>query len=245
MLKIPFLKPPHYLSKLLKCHSQLVWSNAVDPVRRCQSFWKASFQSHPGYAVYQQHDLNGLGYVIPVLLHGDEGTGSKKQPVSIVSWMTPWGQPGQAAGRVDKPEHFLKRVACALKGSKVSKCCRIPHEAWPKPNDDRMHLEEADFKSLQEQFPAVSGSSYLSHHLVCVLPTYLAKKSLRACKLIPRPTSQRFWVPREMPNGMHPQADCSDAIADWLTPVINLCVLNVWVVTQCSHLKIQATMQHG
>ena len=194
VLKIPFLKPSNYLSKLLKCHSQLVWSNAVDPVRRCQSFWKAYFQSHPGHAVYQQHDLNGLGYVIPVLLHGDEGTGSKKQPVSIVSWMTPWGQPGQAAGRVDKPEHFLKCVACASKGSKVSKCCRIPHEAWPKPNDDRMQLEEADFKSLQEQFPAVSGSSYLSHHLVCVLPTHLVKKGPQVLDAVLEETARDLQV---------------------------------------------------
>ena len=175
-LRIAYLKPSDYLAKLLGYCAEAVWGREQRPQQRCQSFWKAYYAHHPGHEVYAKFGLSDLGNVVPILLHGDEGTGSKKQPVAIVNWQTPWGPPGKKASRVAKESDFNKCSLCASKKSAVSSCCKVP-EAWAdRKLDAGMSLVQEDFDELLTQFPSTTGHSAFSRHLVFVLPTHLLKK---------------------------------------------------------------------
>ena len=108
-----------------------------------------------------------------MLLHGDEGTGSKKQPVSIVNWQTVWGKSTATTAHMQAQE-FGCCASCRCT-SKIGNICAVPPH-WPKASDANMALTSADLGELQTQFAATAGHSFLSRHLACVLPPHLAKK---------------------------------------------------------------------
>ena len=172
-LVIPFLKPSDFLKKLLESHADVIWAGG-DPQQRCLSFWKAYHASHPGHQVFQQFSLDQLAYVVPLLLHGDEGSGSKKQPIAIVSWQTPWGSATEKSVRVTNEDNFLCCSLCASK-CRISKCCVVPDSARVETKEE-MDLGDLDYKELQSQFPTTAGNSYLTRHLMFVLPTHHLKK---------------------------------------------------------------------
>ena len=173
-LRIPYLKPSDYLKKLLHCYPEVVWGDGVnDTSQRCTSFWKAYYWSHPTHTAFSTFSYNGLGHLLPIQLHGDEGTGSKKQPVSIMNWQTVWGH------STKKTEHLQAATfgAChsCSEPSRISRCCSVP-PTCPKGTCANMQLTNEDYLELQGQLPASAGHSFLQRHLVFVLPTNLVKK---------------------------------------------------------------------
>ena len=174
-VRIPYLKPSDYLKKLLECYPQCIWAGTDKPEQRCLAFWKAFYQCHPTHEVFQKFTDDQLRTLIPMILHGDEGTGSKKQPVSIVNWQTPWGHPTEKSQHLQQQECFSDCSACKRHHAKVSKCCNVP-TSWPRVDDGKLVLDEQDMMELLSQFPTTSTHSYLSRHLVFVLPTHLVKK---------------------------------------------------------------------
>ena len=172
-VRVPYLKVSDYLRKLIETYPDTVFANSQHPGQRCQSFWKAYYWTHPSHDVYKKFNVNDLTSVIPIALHGDEGTGSKKQPVSIVNWQTLWGNPTL------KTEHLQEQVfggctSCNA-SSKITKICKVP-EHWPVAGNGDMRLSFTDLVELQHQYPTTSGHSFLSRHLVCCLPTHVVKK---------------------------------------------------------------------
>ena len=173
-LRVPYLKPSDYLRKLLKFHPDVIWGAGVGNKRqRCTSFWKAYYQSHPTHKAFTSFSANDLSQLLPIQVHGDEGTGSKKQPVSIFNWQTVWGRETQKTEHV-KAEKFGACASCPA-GSCISTCCTVPRTC-PKGTASTMGLDDADLLELQQQLPTSSGHSFLQRHLIFVLPTYLVKK---------------------------------------------------------------------
>ena len=171
--RVPYLKVSDFLRKLIDCYPGCVFADSQQPGQRCQSFWKGYYWSHPSHEVFKKFGINDLSSVIPLALHGDEGTGSKKQPISIVNWQTIWGK------ATTKTEHLGNQVfgsctSCPA-SSKTRKICRVP-EHWPAASDENMGLTFTDLVELQNQYPTTSRHSYLSRHLICCLPTHLVKK---------------------------------------------------------------------
>ncbi|CAE7762055.1 unnamed protein product, partial [Symbiodinium necroappetens] len=175
ILKIPYLKPSDYLKKLLECYPGCIWSDTNNPEQRCLSFWKAYYQTHPSHAVFKKFSMDQLSHVIPLLVHGDEGTGSKKSPVSIVNWQSVWGHETDKTKHLKSQSCFSDCSACNKYSSKIEKCCKVP-DSWPKARDQSFKLTDEDFRELLSQYPTTSSHSFLTRHLVFVLPTYLVKK---------------------------------------------------------------------
>ena len=174
LLRIPYLKPSDYLKKLLDWYPDVVWGDGVkDSSQRCTSFWKAYYWSHPTHKAFSTFSYNGLGQLLPIQLHGDEGTGSKKQPVSIMNWQTVWGR------STKKTEHLQGAIFGACQAcsepSSIERCCTVP-QTCPKGTCASMQLTSEDYKELQGQLPTSAGHSFLQRHLVFVLPTNLLKK---------------------------------------------------------------------
>ena len=171
---VPFLKPSDFLVRLVQeDHSNLLWAGGKCE-DRCRAFWRAYFHFQPTHEVYKHVSSDELETVVPVMLHGDEGSGSKKQPISIVSWQTPWGHPHPARKRA-KRKHLNQCSQCGA--SSWSPCCSMPTS--PMPSDDmrqKLKLEIEDINELETQWPSVSGHSYLSRHLIFALPTYMVNK---------------------------------------------------------------------
>ena len=174
-LKIPYLKPSTYLKKLLECYPECIWADTNNPEERCLAFWKAYYQTHSSHDVFKKFDMEQLSRVIPILVHGDEGTGSKKSPVSIVNWQTVWGYETEKTKHLNSEGCFSDCSACQQYSSKITKCCKVP-DSWPKACNRSFKLTEQDFRELLSQYPTTSNHSFLSRHLVFVLPTYLVKK---------------------------------------------------------------------
>ena len=166
-LKVAYIKPSDFLSYLLENHPELVWADGV-PELRCEAFWRAYFQSHPSHEVFRQFAPEQLKYIIPLIVHGDEGTGNKKQPVSIVSWQTPWGTPTQAR-KFAKRKHISKCGQCSSRLWKP--CCSHPTSAEPSAElSELLQLRPEDIAELERQWPTAAGHSYFSRHLLLVLP---------------------------------------------------------------------------
>ena len=174
-LKIPYLKPSIYLKKLLACYPESIWCGANNPEQRCLAFWKAYYQSHPSHDVFKKFSVDQLSRVIPLLLHGDEGTGSKKSPVSIVNWQTVWGHETEKTKHLGSQCSFSDCSACQKYSSKLARCCKVP-DSWPQARDQSFKLTDQDFHELLSQYPTTSAHSFLTRHLVFVLPTHLVKK---------------------------------------------------------------------
>ena len=172
-LRVPYIKVSDYLKKLLLSYPDCVWAGASNPQQRCKAFWKSYYAAHPTHEAYAHFSENGLGCLIPLAIHGDEGTGSKKQPVSIVNWQSIWG-PATARTKHLKTEVFGQCSSCPAT-SRIGNICQVPQH-WPKVCNQEMDLDSTDLLELQSQFPATSGHSFLTRHLVCCLPTYLVKK---------------------------------------------------------------------
>ena len=119
--------------------------------------------------------MDQLSHVIPLLVHGDEGTGSKKSPVSIVNWQSVWGHETDKTKHLKSQSCFSDCSACNKYSSKIEKCCKVP-DSWPKARDKSFKLTDEDFRELLSQYPTTSSHSFLTRHLVFVLPTYLVKK---------------------------------------------------------------------
>ena len=172
--KVPYLKPSDYLSCLLKEHDHLVWAGG-DPEARCEAFWRAYFQFQPSHQVFQQFSKDQLKRVLPLMVHGDEGTGSKKQPVSIVSFQTPWGTPTNER-KFAKRKHLDNCSQCAARPWKP--CCSAPPSSASASAEqaEDMRLRQQDLEELEKQWPTVSGNSYSSRHLCFILPTYMVNK---------------------------------------------------------------------
>lgn len=172
--KVPYLKPSEYLSCLLKEHDDLLWAGG-DPEARCEAFWRAYFQFQPSHQAFQQFSKDQLKHVLPLMIHGDEGTGSKKQPVSIVSFQTPWGTPTDAR-KFAKRKHLYSCSQCAAGPWKP--CCSAPPSSANASAEqaEDMRLRPQDLEELEKQWPTVSGNSYASRHLCFILPTYMVNK---------------------------------------------------------------------
>ena len=187
-LRVPFIKPSDYLKKMLTSYPDAIWGDGVQDVRqRCKSFWKGYYWSHPTHTAFSSFSDNGLGQLIPIQLHGDEGTGSKKQPVSICSWQSVWGKETEGTKHV-KAQKFGACSSCR-EGSCISKCCAVP-EKCPKGKASTMRLDAEDLLELQKQLPTSSGHSFLQRHLMCVLPTYLVKKGPEVLEAVLSATAQ-------------------------------------------------------
>ena len=173
-LRIPYLKPSDYLRRLLLSYPSVVWGAGVtDPKQRCRTFWKAYYASHPTHVAFTEFDANNLQSLLPIQLHGDEGTGSKKQPVSILNWQTVWG----VEGKCNRELSSKTFGACPMcpSASRLGSCCEMP-STWAQPSDESMQLDELDRLELQGQVPTTAGHSFLQRHLVAVLPTHLCTK---------------------------------------------------------------------
>ncbi|OLP74798.1 hypothetical protein AK812_SmicGene45560 [Symbiodinium microadriaticum] len=172
-LSVPFLKPSDFLSYLLQHDPDIVWVGGV-PQTRCLAFWRAYYQYHPTHMVFQKFSAQELEHVIPIMLHGDEGSGSKKQPVSIVNFQTVWGTPNERRKFLKcKHLHGCRKcipkawVPCCKPATLENPCREIPSS---------MRLTPEDIEELEDSWPTTSDHSYLSRHLCCILPTYMATK---------------------------------------------------------------------
>ena len=173
-LSVPYLKPSKFLGYLLQHHPDLLFPDGM-PGLHCESFWRAYYQSHPNHAVFKQFSSNDLATVIPVIVHGDEGSGSKKQPVAIVSWQSVFGK------RSDRRK-FMKRNglnACSHCAPQPwSPCCQMPSASASTSAEPNMQLQirEEDEAIIEHMWPTTGQHSYLSRHLCFVLPSSLASK---------------------------------------------------------------------
>ena len=187
-LRIPYIKPSDYLKKLLECYPEVVWGDGFgDEQQRCKSFWKAYYWSHPTHTAFSTFSENELVHLLPIQVHGDEGTGSKKQPVSIFNWQTVWGQQTEKTKHI-KAQKFGECKSCR-DGSGISKCCSVPRKC-PRGSASTMELSPEDLLELQTQLPTSSGHSFLQRHLVFVLPTYLVKKGPEVLEAVLLATAQ-------------------------------------------------------
>ena len=185
-IRIPYLKPSNYLRRLLLSYPSVVWgAGSIDPKQRCRTFWKAYYAGHPSHVAFTEFDFNNLQRLLPIQLHGDEGTGSKKQPVSILNWQTVWGLEGKC-NRELSSQTFGSCPTCPC-ASRIGACCDMP-SAWVQPSDTSMQLDAADCLELQRQVPTTAGHSFLQRHLIAVIPTHLVSKGpevldavLKAC----------------------------------------------------------------
>ena len=84
-LKVPVLLPSAWVKCLLESYPSALFGGCkLDQAPlKCSSFWKGLYQSQSTHAVFERFKPEELQYVLPLLLHGDEGTGSKKQPIAI------------------------------------------------------------------------------------------------------------------------------------------------------------------
>ena len=175
LLKVPFLKVSAYLQKFVSSCKNLAFASD-NPQRRCLSFWKGYFQSHPSHQVFAR-PVEQLAKTIPLCMRGDEGTGSKKQPVSIVSWQTVWGLQTPKMTQFSQRDSFQSCPTCPPSPCRAGDT--VVPEAWPGKFSTvpaGLSLTEDDYTDLKQQFPTTAGHSFLTRHLTLVLPTYLVSK---------------------------------------------------------------------
>ena len=108
--------------------------------------------------------------VLPKTLHGDEGTGSKKQPIAIGCFETVFGLEDPAATQNQRTKFDECCNCCCLNHEARGHCCKRPN-FWPSPLLDAWKLEENDLEELMSQWPTTKGNSLLSRYLTYVLPT--------------------------------------------------------------------------
>ncbi|CAE7288842.1 unnamed protein product [Symbiodinium sp. KB8] len=88
--------------------------------------------------------------------------------------LTTYEANGVVDGFSKKDEEEILQVINEVK-KKITKCCKVP-DSWPKACDRSFKLTEQEFRELLSQYPTTSSHSFLSRHLVFVLPTHLVKK---------------------------------------------------------------------
>lgn len=87
---LPYLKPSDMFTYLLE-HFPWLCLGGLNPGNEAQkllrTFWKLYKVEHPSHQLFQDTSLNesDLGFVIPLIMHGDGGRTLKKQPLECIS----------------------------------------------------------------------------------------------------------------------------------------------------------------
>ncbi|CAE7223047.1 unnamed protein product [Symbiodinium sp. CCMP2592] len=175
-LKVPILKPSSWIQCLLEKYPSALFGGCsleMGP-SKCLTFWKGLYQSQRTLEVYRNFKPQELQHVLPILLYGDEGTGSKKQPIAIGSFETVFGLEDQETRRKTKRARFSDCIHSCGDSVGLGHCCELPAH-WPRhqelPADFR--LSEDDLSELKNQMHATTGHSYLSRYLNYMIPTAL------------------------------------------------------------------------
>ena len=174
ILQVPVLKPSAYIKCLLSRWPTLLFggSGLKDAKKKCAVFWRGLYESQPSLEVFSQFKPEQLETLIPLCLHGDEGTGSKKQPISIQCFETVFGKQELESDQKSKRARFQDcNQSCGPEHRARGSCCKVPSH-WTKVcANPGFQLQEADFEELSLQWHATRGHSFLARYLTFVIPT--------------------------------------------------------------------------
>ena len=176
-LQVPYLRPSSYLKCLL---SRWPWTLFGGPDReagklKCGSFWKGLYQSQPTHEAFQHFNSEELQTMLPICVHGDEGTGSKKQPIAIQCFETAFGLEDEQTRKSTSRGTFDSCCcdeACDPKHLKRAPCCQVPAH-WPRPARAPAFasFDDSELEELTQQWHATRGHSFLARYLTFVIPT--------------------------------------------------------------------------
>ena len=173
-LKVPYLKISDYLKCLLMTFPTCLFGGCglESAQRKCAVFWKGLYQSQPTHEVFCKFTPEDMESccVLPITLHGDEGTGSKKQPIAIGCFETVFGLEDSAERQNKRAKFDDCSHPCCLKHKPKGDCCKRPGH-WPYPCLPGWDLDDNDFEELMSQWPTTKGHSFLSRYLTYVIPT--------------------------------------------------------------------------
>ena len=172
-VKVPYLKISDFLKHLVDKYPTVVFGGCSleDAPKKCTAFWKGVYQSHWTHEVFGHFTVQQLGGVIPIVLHGDEGTGSKKQPIAIGCWETVFGLEDDDSKQKAKRSKFSDCNQCCGLGPAKGNCCEVPQH-WPERADrTELCLTAEDLEELMSQWHSSKGHSFLSRYLNYVIPT--------------------------------------------------------------------------
>ena len=179
-LRVPYLKVSDYIQTLLRRFPCSLFGGCkLETARqKCGAFWRNLYSSQPTHAVYSHFSPQQLDdmCILPIVLHGDEGTGYKKQPVAIGSFEAVFGLQNNETGNLNKRARFRDCSSGCAEHKSLGHCCKVP-DHWPRP--DPVHgfeLQENDFQELMNQWHNTKGHSFLSRFLSYVLPTTMLDK---------------------------------------------------------------------
>ena len=172
-VKVPYLKISDFLRHLIDKYPTAVFGGCSlkDAPKKCVAFWKGLYQSHYTHEVFDRFTSQDLPHVIPIVLHGDEGTGSKKQPIAIGCWETVFGlEDDDSEQKAKRPKFADCNHRCGLHPAKGN-CCEVPPH-WPERADrTELCLTAEDLEELMDQWHSSRGHSFLSRYLNYVIPT--------------------------------------------------------------------------
>eukprot|EP00439_Symbiodinium_sp_Y106_P030613 s149_g3.t1 len=173
-LVVPFLKPSNWIRCLLAKYPSALFGgcNLDKGPTKCLAFWKGLYQSQNTLEVFHHFKPEQLQYVLPILLYGDEGTGSKKQPIAIGSFETVFGIEDEETRKTTKRAKFSDCIHGCGDEEILGHCCKLPEHWPPHPREPAgLRLSDDDLQELQNQWHASTGHSYLARYLNYIIPT--------------------------------------------------------------------------
>ena len=87
-MNVPYLEPRSLLQYIMEKAPEVCWGgfdNQVEGVRSLELFWRCYEKAHPEHEVFRSEHAGSLGYVVPLIVHGDEGKGLRRANVAVVS----------------------------------------------------------------------------------------------------------------------------------------------------------------
>ena len=155
-----YVSPQSWISHLMRTDPQLLTGDG-DPEQNLYSFWCAYRAAHPHHAIYSGPRAAELHLTLPVLLHGDEGRGSKKGKCMVMSYQSPLGPTKKPKSR--------DRCSCTslLAGRPDLPTFGVGDDPDPYAMPEGMRA------TLKRQTTNYSGHTYLSRWLLFSLGSWI------------------------------------------------------------------------
>ena len=170
------LKPQDWVRFLYEEDPRLLGGLKGNLHENCYSFWQAYRLQHPEHTVFEKHGYgDALRFVLPLLLHGDEGRGKRKTGYMVMSFETPFGSTAHSGRPCDCCQYLQDRPFLPSYGTlneelltpEVVSCCR-------------------------KMYTNYKGHSYLSRHLLFGLGKTVYKDNPNVLQDLMEATAQDF-----------------------------------------------------